>query len=120
MGKEPTAGEWRIRAMRVLERVGTAETRLSASLSLNEISLLAAADELLAATKDATVWVRINPCPDTKLGTHVKWMLKTCDDVAYTAQAAVTDPTVDTEAAMGRLGNLLAVIDCHAKTLDTW
>lgn len=120
MGKEQTAGEWRIRAIKVLDRVGTAETRLSASLSLNQISLLAAADELQAATKDATVWVRANPCPDVKLGTHVTWMLNTCADVARTAQAAITDPTVDTEAAMGRLGNLLAVIDCHSQALDTW
>lgn len=120
MAKEPTASEWRIKAMTVLGRVNSAETRLSASMSLNETSMLAAADELEAATKDATVWVRANPCPDLKLGTHVTWMLRTCTDVALTAQRAVTDPAVDTEAAMGRLGNLLAVIDCHSQTLDTW
>ncbi len=120
MGKEPTAGEWRIKAMTVLDRVGSAETRLSASLSLNEISMLAAADELEAATRDAGIWVRANPCPDGKLGAHVAWMLTTCTDVALTAQRAVSDPAVDTTAAMGRLGSLLAVIDCHSQTLDTW
>jgi hypothetical protein len=120
MGKQPTTGEWRIKAMNVLDRVGSAETRLSASLSLNQIAMLAAADELEAATRDATIWVQANPCPDVKLGTHVTWMLTTCADVALTAERAVTDPDVETEEAMGRLGNLLAVIDCHSQTRDAW
>lgn len=120
MGKEPTVDTWRMRATKVLERVGNAETRLSASLSLNDTSMLAAADELEAATRDAIVWVRANPSPDVRLGTHVLWILRTCADVAATAEQAVTDPAVETAAAMGRLGNLLAVIDCHSQTLDVW
>ena len=117
----PTAQQWRLSAMAELQRVTTAERRFSASITLNnEIAMLAAADELQAATRDATVWRMANPCPDSKLGTHVAWMLTTCMEVAITAQRALTDSRVDTESAMGRLGLLLAVIDFHSQTLDAW
>jgi hypothetical protein len=115
-----TAEEWRIKAMVALQRVTASETRLSRSMSISDMAILAAADELEAATRDATIWMRANRCPDSKLGTHVTWMLNTCAEVAHTAQKAMTDPTTDIEVAMGRLGNLLAVIDCHSQTLDTW
>jgi hypothetical protein len=120
MTKDPNAREWLTRAMVVLERVTSAECRFSASLSINEVTMLAAADELEAATRDARAWMKSNPCPDVKLGTHVSWMLNTCAEVATTAERAVSDPETDTEAAMGRLGNLLAVIDFHSQTLDAW
>ncbi len=97
-----------------------AERRFSASVSVNEITMLAAADELEAATKDASVWMAANPCPNMKLGAHVAWMLSTCTEVALTAQRAVTGPFADVEGVMGRLGDLLAVIDFHSDTLDTW
>lgn len=117
----PTAQQWRLSAMAELQRVTTAERRFSASITLNNaIAMLAAADELQAATRDATVWRMANPCPDSKLGTHVAWMLTTCMEVAITAQRALTDSRVDTESAMGRLGLLLAVIDFHSQTLDAW
>jgi len=112
--------QWRIKAMGVLRYVTAAETRVSASLSLNDVAILAAADELEAATRDAMVWLAANPSPDLKLGTHIAWMLRTCGEVALTAQNAVTDPSIDVDVAMGRLGNLLAVIDCHSQTLDAW
>lgn len=119
--RTPTAQQWRISAMAELERVTTAERRFSASITLNNtVAMLAAADELQAAARDATVWRLANPCPDSKLGTHVAWMLTTCMEVAVTAQRALTDRRVDTEAAMGRLGLLLAVIDFHSQTLDAW
>ena len=120
MRRSPATGDWRTKAMTVLDRVGAAETRLSASLNLNQISMVAAAEELGAASRDATIWVQANPCPNAKLGTHVMWMLTTCAEVALTAQRAATDPDVDSEAAMGRLGNVLAVIDCHSQTLAAW
>jgi hypothetical protein len=117
----PTAQQWRVSALTELERVTTAERRFSASITLNNaIAMLAAADELQAAARDATVWRMANPCPDSKLGTHVAWMLTTCMEVAITAQRAITDPRADTEAAMGRLGLLLAVIDFHSQTLNAW
>ena len=119
--RKPTADEWRTKAMVELERVTSAERRFSQSITLNnEVTMLAAADELQAATSDATVWRMANPCPDAKLGTHVTWMLTTCMEVAITAQRALTDRSADIDEAMGRLGLLLAVIDFHSQTLDAW
>ena len=120
MSREPMADEWRDRAMTMLQRLMAAEQRFSAALHVNEVTTLAAADELEAATRDARVWVKANPCPDLKLGTHVTWMLNTCAEVALTTQRAITDPHLDAEAVMGRIGTLLAVIDFHSQTLDAW
>ena len=117
----PNSGPMAYQAMVEIERVTAAERRFSQSITLNnEITMLAAADELQAATREATVWRMANPCPDSKLGTHVAWMLTTCMEVAITAQRALTDRTADVEEAMGRLGLLLAVIDFHSQTLDAW
>lgn len=120
MRREPIADEWRDQAMTVLQRVTTAEQRFSGALHLNEVTTLAAADELEAATRDARVWVKANPCPDLKLGTHVTWMLNTCAEVAISTQRAITDPNMDSRAVMERIGTLLAVIDFHSQTLDAW
>jgi len=120
MSKEPAAEEWRTSAMVVLQRVTLAEQRFSAALHLNEVTTLAAADELEAATRDARVWVKANPCPDVKLGTHVTWMLNTCAEVALSTQRAVTDPSIESDEVMSRIGTLLAVIDFHSQTLDAW
>jgi hypothetical protein len=116
----PTAQQWRTKATVELDRVTVVGRRFSASTSVNEATMLAAADELQLATRDATAWLVANPCPDAKLGTHVAWMLKTCAEIALTAQRAVIDPSSDTEAVMGRLGHLLAVIDFHSEMLDAW
>ncbi len=116
----PTAQQWRTKATVELDRVTVVGRRFSTSMNVNEATMVAAADELQLATRDATAWLLANPCPDTKLGTHVAWMLKTCGEIALTAQRAVIDPSTDTEAVMGRLGHLLAVIDFHAEMLDAW
>ena len=120
MGDEPPAVNWRIRAMTILHRVTAAERRFAASVKVNKVTMLAAADELEAATRDAKAWVAVNPCPDPKLGAHVGWMLDTCVEVALTAQRAVTGPFANAESVMERLSNLLAVIDFHSQTLDAW
>jgi hypothetical protein len=120
MKKEPSTYRWRIQAMTVLQRVTAAERRFSASVHVNRITMLAAADELEAATGDAREWVVANPCPNPKLGAHIAWLLGTCTEVALTAQRAVAGPFADTELVMGRLGDLLAVIDFHSETLDAW
>jgi hypothetical protein len=120
MSREPIADEWRDQAMTVLQRVTLAEQRFSGALHLNEVTTLAAADELEAATRDARIWVKANPCPDLKLGTHVTWMLNTCAEVALSTQRAITDPLMDAQAVMERIGTLLAVIDFHSQTLDAW
>ena len=120
MDKEPTAHHWLIRATAVLGRVTGAERRFSTAISLNDVTLLAAADELEAATKEAKVWVAANSCPDLELGGRVDLMLSTCAEVALTAQRAVTDPATETDLVIGRLGDLLAIIDFHSQTLNAW
>jgi hypothetical protein len=116
----PTTEQWRRKATIELDPVTAASRRFLASISVNEATMLAAVDELHVATRDAAAWLMANPCPDPKLGTHVPWMLNTCAEIALTAQHAVIDPESDTEAVMGRLGHLLAVIDLHAQMLGTW
>jgi hypothetical protein len=120
MGEEDLTTQWRIRAMTLLHRVTGAQRRLQASMQINEITMLAAADELHAATRDVTAWMAANPCPDLQLGIHVTRMLDTCADVASTAQRAAGGPADDMESVMGRLGGLLAVIDFDSKALEAW
>lgn len=120
MDREHTAQHWLMRAMDPLQRVTNAERRFSASMSVNDVTMLAAADELEAATTDARVWAGANPCPDLELGGRVVLMLHTCTEVALTAQRAITDPVADVEAVIGRLGDLLTIIDFHSQTLDAW
>jgi hypothetical protein len=106
--------------MTVMQRVMAAERRFSASISVNEITMLAAADELAAATRDAKVWLKANPCPDAKLGAHVAGMLDTCTEVASVAQRAVTGPVAGSQGVMARLRDLLAVIGFHSAILTAW
>ena len=120
MDHERTAQHWLIKATPVLGRVTGAESRFSASLKANEVTMLAAADELQAATWDAKLWMAANACPDAELRGRVALMLNTCAEVALTAQRAIFDPSADTEAVIGRLGDLLAVIDLHSQTLEDW
>ncbi len=121
MDREPTARLlWRIKTTTVLGRVAEAESRFSSSLHVNDVALLAAADELAAATKDATTWMATNTCPDLALGSRVALLLSTCAEAAQLAQRAITDPCSDSEAVFGRLGELLAVVDFTSQTLDAW
>ena len=87
-------------------------------MTVNEFAMLAAADELQVATWDATLWAKVNACPDVELGECVALMLNTCAEVALTAQRMITDPSADDEAIIGRLRDLLAVIDCQSRTLE--
>jgi hypothetical protein len=47
-------------------------------------------------------------------------MLKTCAEVALTAQRAITHPSGDIKAVFDRLSNLLAIIEIHSHALDNW
>lgn len=40
--------------------------------------------------------------------------------MALTAQRAITDPATETDLVIGRLGDLLAIIDFHSQTLNAW
>ena len=113
-----TAEHWLIKATTVLQRVTGAQSRLCTSIRLNEIAMLAAADELEAATREATLWMVGNDCPDLELEGRVAVMLNTCTEVALTAQRAIVGPYADLDAARGRLGDLLAIIGFQLQTLD--
>jgi hypothetical protein len=117
---ELTAPQWRIKATVALYPVTCAKNELSASLRVNEVTMLAAADDLAAATRDAKAWFAENACPDVVLWTRVSWMLNTCAEVALTAKWAVTDPSADTAGVIDRLGDLLAIIDIYSQPLDNW
>ena len=81
----PTHELWRYQATAVLRRVTSAESRFSMSLNLNEVAILAAADELAAATRDAKSWTAVNTCPDLALESRVELLLDTCAEAADTA-----------------------------------
>ena len=120
MNVEGTAQHWLIRASTALHPVTAAERRFSVSLKASEVRILAAADELGAATRDAAAWMTANPCPDPELAGRVTLMLNTCAEVALTAQRAIADPSADTEATLGRLGDLVRIIDFQSRALDDW
>jgi hypothetical protein len=120
MDAEGTAQHWLITASTALHPVTDAEHRFSTSLKMNESTMLAAADQLSAATMDATAWIAANACPDFELGGRVALMLNTCAVAALTAQRAITDPFADTKAVIRRLGDLLRIIDFQSQALDDW
>jgi len=117
MDTEQSAKNWLIRAAATLRRVETAKTRFSAAMSVNRVTMLAAADELETATREAAAWVVGHPCPDEEVGGRVALMLNTCTAVALTAQRALIHPSGNIEAAFGRLGDLMAAIDFYSQTL---
>ena len=120
MDRERTAQHWLIKATPCLRCVTGAERRFSASLKMNEVTVLAASDELGAAARDATAWIATNACPDLELGSRVATMLRTCAEVALTAQRAITHPSGDIDAVFDRLSNLVAIIEIHSHALDNW
>lgn len=120
LGQNTPLSLWRIKAMAVLRRVLAAERRFSASIGANKITMLAAADELDAATRDATAWLAKNPCPDARLGVHAAGMLSTCTEAALVAQRSVTGPFAGSQGVMTRLQDLVTVIDFHSALLVTW
>jgi hypothetical protein len=120
MDQEQDTQQWLFKAAGDLRRVTNAETRFSAAMSMNRVTMLAAADELEAATREALAWMAGNPCPDPEVGGRVGLMLSTCAEVALTAERALTNPCTDIEAVFGRLGDLLAIIDFHSETLKAW
>ena len=120
MSTELTPHLWLLKATGVLHRVTESEHRFSGSITVNKSTMLAAADELQAATRDAMAWVTANPCPDPNLSDHMARMLSACAEVALNAQRAATDPFGETDKAMGHVGDLLALIDFHLRTLNDW
>ena len=116
MSTEPTPHLWLLRATGVLHRVTQSEHRFSASITVNKSTMLAAADELQAATRDAMAWVTANSCPDPNLGDHIARMLSACAEVALSAQRAATEPFGETDEAMGRVE--IGRASCRERVLD--
>lgn len=112
--------EWIFEATLPLRRVINAKRRLSASLTLNPITILAACDELDAATRDARTWAQANVCPDPELRARTDVMLKTCRDVARTARRAVSHPSGTTPENLDHLSTLLTLVDVHSEALERW
>jgi hypothetical protein len=103
-----------------LQRVTAAENRFLASIALNQTTMLAAADEMQAATTDASAWLQAHPCPDPNLARHVALLLDACAAVVQTAQLSATEPWAESKLAMVRLGRLLGVIDLHSRAVNDW
>ena len=61
MDQEHDTQQWLLKAAADLRRVTNAETRFSAAMSMNHVTMLAAADELEAATREALAWMRGTP-----------------------------------------------------------
>ncbi len=118
MAREPNILQWRIDAMSILHSVTAAERRLSASMRVNTITMLAAADELEAATMDATTWLTAHPCPESGLRAQVAWVLNSCEEAALTARRAASDPLAYTDETIVRVRGLLAAIDYHSEGLN--
>jgi hypothetical protein len=118
--RERTEQQWLIMSADFLRPLTDAGHRLSASLKVDAVTMLAAADELGAAARDAATWVVVNPCPFLELGGRVDLMLSTCAEVALTAQRAITDPPADIAAVVRRLRDLLAIIDFQSQAIDDW
>ena len=118
MAKDSHTLQWRIDVMTVLHRVTAAEQRLSASMRVNKTTMLAAADELEAATKDATLWVTANPCPEARMRAQVAWVLNSCAEAARAARHAVNDPSTYNEETIVRIRGLLAAAEYHTWRLQ--
>jgi hypothetical protein len=113
----PSDQHWIIRSTPVFRRVTNAKTRFAAAMNLNRVTMLAAADELHAATIEAMVWVMDNHCLDVRLDSRVVLMLNSCAEVAQTARRAIVHPSGDPEAVLERLGHLLAIVDFRPQSL---
>jgi hypothetical protein len=116
----PTDNHWIIQATPVLRRVTNAKSRFSAAMNINRVTMLAAADELHAATVEAMVWVMDNHCSDARLDSRVALMLNSCAEAAHTARRAINHPSGDPDAVLERLASLLATVDFRPQSLTAW
>lgn len=117
---KPSARDWIIRAAPVLRRVSHAKTRFSVAMHVNRVTMLAAADELQAATLDAMVWMMDNHSSDLRVDGQVSLMLHSCAEAAHTARRVITHPSGDLDAVLVRLANLLAAVDFGPQSLKGW
>jgi hypothetical protein len=119
MDKRITLRQWRIGVAWYMQHVATAASRLYASMWVNTTTMLAAGDELQAATKAAGAWFSANPCPDQMLGGFVADFLNTCGETALTAQLLVEVDTAQADVRR-RLVELLTLVDAQSRAFPTW
>src|SRR3974390_136054 len=116
----PTTKQWRVMVTPDLVRVSSAQRRFAMSASHSKAAMLAAADELDAATRDAMTWLAAHPCPDSNLADQVAGFINTCAVIAITSRSCVASPLVDTHSVMSRMGALLSVVDRQVQKLVVW
>jgi hypothetical protein len=114
-----TTKQWRLMVTPDLVRVSSAQRRFAKSASHSKAAMLAAADELDAATRDAMTWLTAHPCPDSNLADQVAGFINTCAEIAVTSRWFVASPLADTHSVRSRLGALLSVVDRQVQKLAT-
>jgi hypothetical protein len=105
MREAPIDLQWRIKVMTELNRVSEVEGRVSSSLGQGLTSVLAAADELNAALRDVTVWLRANPCTESGVSSAARGRLHR-GPLGQLRSSAVLVVAVEIHAAI--LGGLIS------------
>ena len=116
----PTPMQWHARALADVERVRTAESRLDRALGAGETAVLAAADEVEVATRDAIVWLASNPVADPALAARVQRMGKAYAALERAAQELAAYPALEPVEARARLRDLISVVDFQSEKLSPW
>jgi len=112
--------QWHARALADVERVRTAESRLVGALGAGETAVLAAADEVEVATRDAMAWLRSNPMADPALAARVRRMEKAYAALERAAHELAAYPGLEPIEARGRLRDLISVVDFQSEKLSPW
>jgi hypothetical protein len=99
----PTIKLWRLMVTPGLSRVSSAQRRFAVSLGHSKAALLAAADELDAAARDATTWLTTHTCPDSNVGDEVAGFVKHVRRGRRTSRWSVASPLADTHESLRSL-----------------
>lgn len=116
----PTPMQWHARALADVERVRTAESRLDRALGSGETAVLAAADEVEVATRDAMVWLASNPMADPALAARVQRMGRAYAALERAAHELAAYPALEPVEARARLRDLISVVDLQSEKLSPW
>jgi len=117
---EPTLMQWRSQVMGDLERVRTAESRLASSMGGGRAAVLAAAEELGVATREAMMWLAENPRRDPSLSAKVARVLKAYTALERAAHEIAAYPDLEPQQARNRLRDLISVVDFQSQKLNAW
>jgi hypothetical protein len=112
--------QWHSRALADVERVRTAESRLVSALGAGETAVVAAADEVEVATRDAMAWLVDNPVSDSVLAARVARMVKAYAALEGAAREMALYPRLEPREARARLSGLISVVDHQSEKLNPW